>query len=255
MPGVVQHTRDSLRAAAEQAARAGLGGVMLFGVPAVARRDRLRGDRPGRHPQRRPSATWSPRSATTWWSWPTCASTSSPTTATAACWSPTARRGRRQRRHPRALRRDGRRPGRGRGRTWSAPSGMMDGQVGAVRAALDAAGHADTVILAYAAKYASALLRAVPGGGRLPAHRRPAHLPAGSGQPPRGAARGRPRRRRGRRHRHGEARRDYLDVLADVAASRRRPGGRLPGLGRVRDGRGGRRAAAGSTASARSSRR
>ncbi len=36
------------------------------------------------------------------------------------------------------------------------PSGMMDGQVGAVREALDAAGHDDTVILAYAAKYASA---------------------------------------------------------------------------------------------------
>jgi porphobilinogen synthase len=38
-----------------------------------------------------------------------------------------------------------------------APSGMMDGQVGAVRAALDAAGFADTAILAYAAKYASGL--------------------------------------------------------------------------------------------------
>ena len=37
-----------------------------------------------------------------------------------------------------------------------APSGMMDGQVGAIRAALDGAGHADTAILAYAAKYASA---------------------------------------------------------------------------------------------------
>ncbi len=36
------------------------------------------------------------------------------------------------------------------------PSGMMDGQVGVIRAALDAAGHDDTVILAYAAKYASA---------------------------------------------------------------------------------------------------
>ncbi len=34
-------------------------------------------------------------------------------------------------------------------------SGMMDGQVGHVRAALDAAGHQDTVLLAYAAKYAS----------------------------------------------------------------------------------------------------
>jgi porphobilinogen synthase len=38
-----------------------------------------------------------------------------------------------------------------------APSGMMDGQVGAIRAALDTAGHDDTAILAYSAKYASAL--------------------------------------------------------------------------------------------------
>lgn len=35
-------------------------------------------------------------------------------------------------------------------------SGMMDGQVGAIRDGLDAAGHSDTAILAYAAKYASA---------------------------------------------------------------------------------------------------
>jgi porphobilinogen synthase len=38
-----------------------------------------------------------------------------------------------------------------------APSGMMDGQVAAIRAALDGAGWLDTPILAYAAKYASAL--------------------------------------------------------------------------------------------------
>ncbi|ONI68478.1 delta-aminolevulinic acid dehydratase [Kribbella sp. ALI-6-A] len=36
------------------------------------------------------------------------------------------------------------------------PSGMMDGQVGVVRTALDAAGFTDTVIMAYAVKYASA---------------------------------------------------------------------------------------------------
>ncbi len=36
-----------------------------------------------------------------------------------------------------------------------APSGMMDGQVGEIRAALDAAGHQEVPILAYAAKYAS----------------------------------------------------------------------------------------------------
>ena len=39
----------------------------------------------------------------------------------------------------------------------TAPSGMMDGQVAAIRGALDDSGHVDTVILAYAAKYASAL--------------------------------------------------------------------------------------------------
>src|SRR5262245_7259314 len=38
-----------------------------------------------------------------------------------------------------------------------APSGMMDGQVGAIRATLDGSGHGDVAILAYSAKYASAL--------------------------------------------------------------------------------------------------
>ncbi|MGB3737132.1 MAG: porphobilinogen synthase [Ilumatobacter sp.] len=38
-----------------------------------------------------------------------------------------------------------------------APSGMMDGQVAVIREALDEAGHHDVAILAYAAKYASAL--------------------------------------------------------------------------------------------------
>jgi porphobilinogen synthase len=37
-----------------------------------------------------------------------------------------------------------------------APSDMMDGRIGAIRAALDGAGHSDALILAYAAKYASA---------------------------------------------------------------------------------------------------
>jgi porphobilinogen synthase len=37
-----------------------------------------------------------------------------------------------------------------------APSGMMDGQVAAIRAALDAAGHTEVAICAYSAKYASA---------------------------------------------------------------------------------------------------
>jgi porphobilinogen synthase len=37
-----------------------------------------------------------------------------------------------------------------------APSGMMDGMVGALRGALDQAGHSEVAILSYAAKYASA---------------------------------------------------------------------------------------------------
>jgi len=35
MPGVLQHTRDSLRKAAADAAQAGVGGLILFGIPAV----------------------------------------------------------------------------------------------------------------------------------------------------------------------------------------------------------------------------
>ena len=46
------------------------------------------------------------------------------------------------------------------------PSGMMDGQVAAIRDALDAGGFEQVGILAYAAKFASRLLRAVPRGGR-----------------------------------------------------------------------------------------
>lgn len=38
-----------------------------------------------------------------------------------------------------------------------APSDMMDGRVGAIRAALDACGHQDTVVLSYAVKYASGM--------------------------------------------------------------------------------------------------
>jgi porphobilinogen synthase len=51
-----------------------------------------------------------------------------------------------------------------------APSDMMDGRVGAIRAALDANGHQDTMIMSYAAKYASAFYgpyRDAIGSGRL----------------------------------------------------------------------------------------
>jgi porphobilinogen synthase len=42
------------------------------------------------------------------------------------------------------------------GADWVAPSDMMDGRVGAIRKALDAAGYWDVCILSYSAKYASA---------------------------------------------------------------------------------------------------
>ncbi|MFJ4772909.1 porphobilinogen synthase [Streptomyces uncialis] len=41
MPGVVQHTRDSLRAAAVEAVTAGVSGIMLFGVPEEGKKDAL----------------------------------------------------------------------------------------------------------------------------------------------------------------------------------------------------------------------
>ena len=40
MPGVVQHTHDSLRKAAADAVAAGVGGIMLFGVPATRTKTR-----------------------------------------------------------------------------------------------------------------------------------------------------------------------------------------------------------------------
>ncbi|GAA4011025.1 porphobilinogen synthase [Sphingomonas humi] len=57
-----------------------------------------------------------------------------------------------------------------------APSDMMDGRIGAIRAALEAAGKCDTAIMAYAAKYASAFYGpfrdAVGSGGRLKGDKR-----------------------------------------------------------------------------------
>ena len=67
MPGVVQHTLDTLRKAAVEAAEAGLAGVMLFGIPEHKDARRLRCAGPGRHPQRRAPGRSATRSATTAW--------------------------------------------------------------------------------------------------------------------------------------------------------------------------------------------
>ena len=104
-----------------------------------------------------------------------------------------------------ALRRDGGGPGRTPASHVVGPSGMMDGQVGVVRRALDAAGYADVPILAYAVEVRLAPSTARSATPSSPPSSATADLPAGPGQPPRGAARGRAGRRRGRRHRHGQA--------------------------------------------------
>jgi porphobilinogen synthase len=64
-----------------------------------------------------------------------------------------------------------------------APSGMMDGQVAAIRSALDGSGHDQVAILAYAAKFASALYGpfrqavdvAIAGGGDRRAYQQDTH--------------------------------------------------------------------------------
>ena len=90
LPGVVQHTRESLRKEVHELAQLGVPAVILFGVPATK-------DAIG-------SGAWDPDGivqvalatcvrtwATRWCSWPTCAWTSTPTTATAASSTSAAR--------------------------------------------------------------------------------------------------------------------------------------------------------------------
>ena len=152
MPGVVQHTRDTARKAVAEAAQLGLGGVMLFGVPAekdeigsgaidpdgilnVAIRDAAgeAGD---------DILVMADLCLDEFTSHGHCGVLDSSgrvdNDATLAIY---AEMGVAQ---------------ASAGAHVVGPSGMMDGQVGAVRTALDAAGHLDTVILAYAVKYASA---------------------------------------------------------------------------------------------------
>ena len=157
MPGVVQHTLESL---ARRPGRrgAGVGGFMLFGVPDDQGRGRVGRRRPATasstSPSREVRRGGRRRHSS---SWPTCAWTSSPTTGTAA--SSTTAGGvdndaTLERYAAMAVAQAAPAP------TLVGPSGMMDGQVGVVRAALDEAGFTDTIVFAYAAKYASGVLRA-----------------------------------------------------------------------------------------------
>ena len=152
LPGVVQHSRESLCKAAAEAVAAGVGGLMLFGVPAnrdecgtggtdpdgilnVAIRDVVAevGDS---------TVVMGDLCLDEFTSHGHCgvlaADGSVDNDATLAAYAEMA-----------VAQAEA-------GVHVVGPSGMMDGQVGVVRRALDAAGHLDVAILAYAVKYASA---------------------------------------------------------------------------------------------------
>ncbi|MEU7832719.1 MULTISPECIES: porphobilinogen synthase [unclassified Nonomuraea] len=152
MPGVFQHTRDSLRKAAHEAADAGVSGVILFGIPAVKDARGSAADDPEGILQvalRDVSAEVGDAVVVMA---DTCldeftdhghcgvltASGDVDNDATLERYASIAVAQARA------------------GSQMIAPSGMMDGQVGAIRAALDADGFSDLPILAYTAKYASA---------------------------------------------------------------------------------------------------
>jgi porphobilinogen synthase len=152
MPGVVQHTRDSLRKAAHEAAEAGVGGLILFGIPAVK--------------DARGSAADDPHGILQVALRDVSAEVGDSIVLMAdTCLDEFTDNG-----HCGILTPSGDVDNDATleryasiavaqaeaGSQMVAPSGMMDGQVGAIRAALDGAGHANIPILAYSAKYASA---------------------------------------------------------------------------------------------------
>ncbi|MCL3820252.1 porphobilinogen synthase [Aeromicrobium wangtongii] len=152
MPGVVQHTRESARAVYAEAAALGLGGVMLFGLP--------------EHKDAQGSGALDPDGILNVALADARSEVGDDLLVMAdLCLDEFTDHG-----HCGVL------DSRGRvdndatleiyaqmgvvqaesGAHVVGPSGMMDGQVGVIRAALDDAGHDETVILAYAAKYSSA---------------------------------------------------------------------------------------------------
>lgn len=152
MPGVVQHTRDTLRKAALEAVEAGVGGLMLFGIPESR-------DETG-------SAGCDPGGVLNTAIRDVVAEVGDATVVMAdLCLDEFTAHG-----HCGVLAPDGSVDNDATLRVYEQMalaqaaagahlvglSGMMDGQVGAVRAALDGAGHTDVGLLAYAAKYASA---------------------------------------------------------------------------------------------------
>ena len=151
MPGVVQHTRDSLRKAAAEAVDAGVGGLILFGIPAV---------KDGR------GSAADDRAGIVQLAIGDLAAEVGDATVLMAdlCLDEYTDHG-----HCGLLTPAGEVDNDATLERYAAiavaqasagvhvvaPSGMMDGQVGAIRSALDGAAFADVAICAYSAKYAS----------------------------------------------------------------------------------------------------
>jgi porphobilinogen synthase len=152
MPGVVQHTRDSVRKAVAEAAQAGVGGVILFGIPAVK--------------DARGSAADDPAGIVQLALRDVVAEVGDALVVMAdLCLDEYTDHG-----HCGLLTSGGEVDNDATleryasialaqadaGAQLVGPSGMMDGQVAAIRTALDSAGRSDVGIMAYSAKFASA---------------------------------------------------------------------------------------------------
>jgi porphobilinogen synthase len=154
MPGVVQHTRESLRKAAAEAVEAGVGGIMIFGVPETANKDEV--GSAGTDPDGILNVAIRDVIGEIGDS---CVVMSD------VCLDEFTSHG-----HCGVLASDGSVDNDATLQRYAemavmqaaagvhmvGPSGMMDGQVGVIRRALDVAGYQDVSILAYTAKYASA---------------------------------------------------------------------------------------------------
>ena len=152
MPGVVQHTRDSLKKAAHEAVAAGVGGLVLFGIPTVKDARGSGADDPTGIVQLAVSDLVAEVGAALVVMTDLCLdeytdhghcglltpSGEVDNDATLERYASIALAQARA------------------GSQVVAPSGMMDGQVAAIRAALDGGGFYDVAVLAYSAKYAGA---------------------------------------------------------------------------------------------------
>jgi porphobilinogen synthase len=152
MPGVVQHTRDSLRKAAAEAAGAGVGGLMVFGVPAVKDGRGSAADDPAGVSQQALADLRAEigEACVIMADLCLCEYTDHGHCGLLTDGGDVINDATLERYAAIAVAQAEA------GAHMVAPSGMMDGQVAAIRSALDAAGHHDTGICAYSAKYASA---------------------------------------------------------------------------------------------------